>query len=124
MVKYLFKHILIDTIYFPIWWYTAGFLKVLQWSKKSMQKAERVAALKIWLKSMFKPMFQDYTKEGRIVSFFMRIVLLIFKLVMVGLWAMVLLGVILLWLTIPVITILLLLVSVGYNITELVSFFK
>jgi len=61
----------------------AGLLRVLGWARNSLIDVERIAALRLWLKSMFKPMFQDYTKSGRIISFFMRVVLLIFKLLMV-----------------------------------------
>jgi hypothetical protein len=51
---------------------------------------------------MFKPMFQDYTKEGRIISFFMRLILLIFKLVGVVAWAVMLLALIIVWLALPI----------------------
>ncbi|MFH1712917.1 MAG: hypothetical protein ABH896_01900, partial [Candidatus Jacksonbacteria bacterium] len=102
MFKYILKHIILDTLYFPIWWYSKGLLKILRWAKESLKDAERMAGLKIWIKAMFKPMFQDYTREGRIVSFFMRFVLLIFKLLMVIIWTAVLGLVILIWLGLPI----------------------
>ena len=105
MLSYLLKYIVLDTLYFPLWWYTRGFKKVLLWAGNSLQEAERSAALKIWFKAMFQPMFQDYTRSGRIISFFMRLILLIFKLVGIGLWATVLLAMITLWLALPVGTI-------------------
>lgn len=73
----------------------------MRWAKKSIKDAERIAGLKIWLKAMFKPMFQDYTREGRIVSLFMRVVLLIFKLLMVIVWAAVLGLIVAIWLALP-----------------------
>lgn len=98
MFKYLLKHIFLDTVYFPIWWYSSGLVRVLGWCKQSLIDMERTAALKIWAKAMFQPMFQDYTKSGRLISFFMRLVLLIFKLMMMGLWLIILGVIILIWL--------------------------
>jgi hypothetical protein len=60
---------------------------------------------------MFKPMFQDYTKEGRIISFFMRLILLVFKLVSVGVWAIILLALIGLWLALPIGTVWLIVIT-------------
>ena len=119
MFGYLIKHIVLDTLYFPVWWYTRGFVRVVGWAETSLKDVERIAALKIWIKSMFKPMFQDYTKEGRIISFFMRVVLLIFKLLIVIIWAAFLAFVIVLFLTLPLLTIGLLLISLGYDLIAL-----
>jgi uncharacterized membrane protein len=80
-------------------------LKILRWSGESLKDAERIAALRIWLKSMFKPMFQDYTREGRVISFFMRVVLLVFKLLMMIVWAVFLGVIILIWLGLPIVVI-------------------
>lgn len=119
MFSYILHHILLDTLYFPLWWYTRGFMKIMEWAQESLKDAERMAALKIWLKSMFKPMFQDYTKEGRIISFFMRLILLIFKLGIVIGWALFVLIIIVLWLALPIVTAGLLLVSFGYDLISL-----
>ena len=118
MLKYILKHLILDTLYFPIWWYSRGLLKVLQWSKQSLKDVERIAALKIWLKSMGKPMFQDYTREGRIISFFMRVVLLIFKLLMMILWSIFLGILIVIWIILPPLIIWLLLKNFQFSITN------
>jgi len=124
MFKHLIKHLLIDTLYFPVWWYTAGFFRVLGWAKESLIGIERVAALKIWLKSMFKPMFQDTTRSGRLISFFMRLVLLIFKLLMVIVWAVFLGAILLAWLLLPITIIWLLLKSFYIDLVDLSKLIK
>lgn len=111
MFTYIIKRLILDTIYFPLWWYSRGFIKVARWAGKSLIAVEQTASLKLWLKSMFKPMFQDYTKEGRIISFFMRLILLIFKLVGVGAWAVILLALIIAWLALPIGTVWLIIAS-------------
>jgi hypothetical protein len=111
MLRYILQRIVLDTLYFPVWWYTRGFWNVIKWAGESLKDVERMAALRIWLKAMFKPMFQDYTREGRIVSFFMRVILLIFKLLMVGVWALILLSLVCLWLGLPVVLMILIVES-------------
>jgi len=102
MIKFIIKHIILDIIYFPIWWYSKGLHYILRWAKNSLANSEQILALKIWLKSMFKPMFQDYSREGRIVSFFMRTIILAFKLIILIFWILGLGSTILTWLTLPI----------------------
>ena len=104
MLNYIIKHIILDILYFPLWWYTRGFARTIKFALRSVSDAERQIALGIWLKAMFKPMFQDYTWEGRMVSFFMRIMLLIFKIVMFGAWVIGAILIIIAWTAIPIIT--------------------
>lgn len=119
MFKFILKHIILDTLYFPIWWYTSGLLRVLGWARDSLADVERMAALKIWIRSMFQPMFQDYTRSGRIISFFMRFILLIFKLLMVLIWTVFLAAIVLLYLALLPGIVYLILKSFGINLPAL-----
>ncbi|MBI4360114.1 MAG: hypothetical protein HY564_03405, partial [Candidatus Jacksonbacteria bacterium] len=103
MLKYILQRILLDIAYFPLWWYTRGLLKIIRFGGRSISDIERNLALGIWLKAMFKPMFQDYTWEGRLVSFFMRAVLLIFKTLMFFVWVIGVIILIIAWLALPVV---------------------
>ena len=102
--------ILIDVgktiLYFPVWWYSKGLMRVINFITESASlHIHRRLALGVWLKSMFKPMYGDYTKEGRIISFFMRIVVLIYKLIATGLWLVVLLAIFLIWIILPLVVV-------------------
>lgn len=101
-VKYIAVEIIWDIIYFPIWWYTKGLARVARWCVTSASvHINRRLAIGVWLRSMFKPMYGDYTKEGRIISFFMRIVVLIYKLILLVLWLAALFVSFVLWLVLP-----------------------
>ncbi|MFA5052141.1 MAG: hypothetical protein WC544_03730 [Patescibacteria group bacterium] len=105
-IKYVAIEIIWDVIYFPIWWYTKGLSRVASYCVNSASvHINRRLAIGIWLRNMFRPMYGDYTKEGRIISFFMRIVVLIYKLVLLVLWLALLLVIFILWVVLPVLVI-------------------
>lgn len=105
-LKYIGVEIIWDVIYFPIWWYSKGLMRVINFCINSASfHVNRRMALGIWVKSMFKPMYGDYTREGRIISIFMRVIVLIWKLVGTVLWMAVLVVVFVLWIVLPIIVI-------------------
>lgn len=105
-LKYIAVEIIWDIIYFPIWWYSKGLMKVIIFCMASAYfHINRRMALGIWIKSTFKPMYGDYTKEGRIISFFMRLVVLIWKLIGTILWLVFLAVIFVLWLILPILII-------------------
>jgi hypothetical protein len=105
-VKYIAIEVVWDVIYFPIWWYTKGLVRIAKYCLGSASvHINRRLAIGVWLRSMFKPMYGDYTKEGRIISFFMRIVVLAYKLVMLVLWLAVLVIIFILWIVLPIMVI-------------------
>lgn len=105
-LKYIAVEIVWDIIYFPIWWYSKGLMRVINFCLESaIFHVNRRMALGIWVKNMFKPMYGDYTREGRIISLFMRFVVLIWKLVGIILWLIILLLVFILWIILPLVII-------------------
>lgn len=94
----IFKNFILDPIlsiiYFPLWWYSKGLLKFFIFFKKTFEEISCPFVLKILVKNLFKPMYGDYSREGRIISFFMRLILLfwrIFKIMLVFLISLVIL---------------------------------
>jgi len=84
----IFKNFIFDPIftilYFPVWWYSLGFLKFFNFLKKNIKEVSCPFVFKILIANLFKPMYGDWSREGRIISFFMRIIHLswqIFKIV-------------------------------------------
>ncbi|MFA6098195.1 MAG: hypothetical protein WCV50_01860 [Patescibacteria group bacterium] len=101
-LKYIAFEILWDIIYFPIWWYTKGLARMANYCLNSARfHLYRRVALGIWMKNMFRPMYGDYTREGRIISFFMRMVVLFWKLLSTVLWFIVLLLIFIMWIILP-----------------------
>jgi hypothetical protein len=68
---------LLDFFYFPIWWYTEGVVYIGKKCYRIFLQGNEELAPAIWLKNLFVPMFGTRDWEGKIVSFFMRLVQII-----------------------------------------------
>lgn len=101
-----FKYIIIDLIgdilYWPIWWYSKGLLKTTKASIQAITNQEKSLGLSIWVKNIFTPMFGQYDLEGRIISFFARLIQIIVRGIMLLVWTIVVVLFYLLWLILPV----------------------
>ncbi len=100
-VTFILREILGEVLYFPVWWFSIGFATFLQalWHGW-LGVAERLA-IRILLKNMFRPMYADYTRSGRVISFFFRIFLVAVRLVVLAVWTAIDLVLIVGWLVVP-----------------------
>jgi len=98
--------IIADVFYFPIWWYSVGFFRLLKNVWNFLCGQEQSLGFFIWLKNIFVPMYGQRDWEGRIISFFIRLVQVIFRGFFLLIWAILLLLVILIWLLGPILLIL------------------
>lgn len=73
-IKFLFSHLLLDAVRFPFWWYGSGLLWVLRSIAMSLENLIQGLSLRILVKNLFVPMYGDYTKSGRVISFGVRLV--------------------------------------------------
>ena len=71
--------ILWDFLYFPIWWYSTGLLKTLRGVGNFYRDQEASLNFLVWLKNIFVPMYGQYDMAGRLVSFFIRLVQIIYR---------------------------------------------
>lgn len=105
----LTKSIFLDTvksvIYFPIWWYSRGlknrFLRLINGVRTLFHNL----AIKIMFKYFFKPMFGERSRSGRIISFFMRLILLCWRLFLFLLGATGRLLLLIIWIILPIIAV-------------------
>ncbi|MFZ5391509.1 MAG: hypothetical protein ACOZAJ_04535 [Patescibacteria group bacterium] len=72
---------LLDIVRFPYWWYSQGLKKVLLWCWQSFKLSRQKLALGVFVRNFFKPMYQDYSWQGRLISLLARLFILFFKLV-------------------------------------------
>jgi len=97
----LFKFFIVDVLgsvlYFPVWWYTEGFFEIVNWVKRGLSYRWRAYSFSVWMKNFLVPMYGQYDFAGRVVSVFMRFIVLIGRgiafiaeafgyLVIVGIW--------------------------------------
>ena len=66
-------------IYFPFWWYSAGFVRFLRYLGNFLKEKQKSLALLIWIKNIFRPMYGQSDILGRLISLFMRIIQIIFR---------------------------------------------
>jgi len=78
-LKFFFKDLIGDVFYFPIWWYTKGLAKAWRSFSSTLRSANESLGLTIWIKNIFTPMFGQTDWQGRMVSFFMRFIQIIFR---------------------------------------------
>jgi hypothetical protein len=91
-----------DIIYFPIWWYTKGFIKNIIKAKNFLKNKEKTLALIVWIKNIHRPMYGQYDWTGIIISFFIRIFQIITKIIILLIWFILIIFLLLLWLTLPI----------------------
>ena len=88
--------------YWPIWWYTRGTYKVLHGSWQFIKDFNLTLGFSIWLKNLFVPMFGQKDIAGRLISFILRLVQIIFRGLALLLICLMVIIFIIFWLILPV----------------------
>lgn len=101
-MRFLWKDLLGDLFAFPLWWYSRGTLRVVQFIMRQASSYSQSLSLRIWVKNLFVPMYSQYDLAGRVISFFLRIVVLIYRLLLFTVWFFILLGMLALWMFGPI----------------------
>ncbi|MDP3244950.1 MAG: hypothetical protein Q8M83_04830 [bacterium] len=101
-LRLVFLNILGDFFYFPVWWYSLGFLKMAKKAGLSLLERERDLGLDIWLRNIFTPMYGQYDWAGRVISFFMRLAQIVGRTIILLIWLAFLLFFLCVWLAVPV----------------------
>lgn len=111
-IKFIVRDLLIELLYWPIWWYTKGLFNALSSWVREIKGQEQRLGVRIWLKNIFTPMFGQYDWEGRIISFFMRLVQIIFRSIVLAIWAILSLALVVVWIAAPLVIIYQLLLNI------------
>jgi len=104
VIKSTFLHGLANLIAFPFWWYTIGVKKRFLGLINGVSNLFRNLALKLMFTHLFKPMFGERSMSGRIISFFMRLIILIWRSFLFLLSSIALFLLFILWLALPIIS--------------------
>ena len=92
-----------DFLSFPVWWYTKGFVHIARNRIVGISSAADNLALRLLLLNIFKPMFGQYDRAGRVISFFMRIIILIGRLIYLAIYSLLQVALLLLWVAAPIV---------------------
>lgn len=68
-----------DIIFFPIWWYTVGLINFSKSLLNFLANQQKSLALFVWIKNIFKPMYGQADWQGKLISFFIRVIQIIFR---------------------------------------------
>jgi hypothetical protein len=91
-----------DVLYFPLWWYGRGLVNLTKGVMNFIADKEKALALLVWVKNIFRPMYAQYDWQGMLISFFMRLVQIIFRSIVMLLWLIISLAIIIFWIILPV----------------------
>jgi len=91
-----------DIVYFPVWWYSRGWLRVFIKLKDFIINKEKSLALWVWLKNIYKPMYGQYDWVGILISFLVRIVQIIVRSIFMLGWLVIALALMLVWIILPI----------------------
>ena len=74
----------LSIITFPIWWYSEGLQLAFRHCQSRWRFVLRSTGLLIFLRNMTQPLYGDFSRSGRIISFFIRVVLLVAIIIWTG----------------------------------------
>lgn len=92
----VFKHILIDVLreilFLPIWWYTLGLGQMVVWCGRSVKGAAQTTGFTLWTKNLFVPMYGETSVSGKLISFFIRFIMVLARGFATFVWMLVAIG--------------------------------
>ncbi len=97
----IFSDAVRDIIFFPLWWYSKGLLKVVVALKDLLIAEQRSLGLFVWAKNIFVPMYGQYDWAGRLVSFMVRFFQVCFRAFGMLVWLVLACSLFLLWICAP-----------------------
>ena len=99
--RFLLRELIGELVRFPVWWYSTGV--VLAWRRLERQWLGMVdrLGLRFLLINMGRPMYGDYTRSGRVISFFFRLFLVGWSILVLAIWSVVVAVIFLFWLILP-----------------------
>lgn len=90
-----------EIIFFPLWWYSRGFLRLAGKIIVFWREEQRALGVSVWLKNIFVPMYGQHDFAGRMISFFVRLVQVALRGLALLFWLVVGLALLLAWLILP-----------------------
>jgi len=93
--------ILGEILFFPIWWYSIGFVRLVKNVFRFWRNQEKSLGFSVWAKNIFVPMYGQNDFSGRLISFVMRLIQVVFRGFVLLLWLALVLFILIFWLALP-----------------------
>lgn len=81
VAKLVFFDLVGSVVWFPVWWYTRGIEKITASFVRAIRYRVQSYALRIWIRNFFVPMYGQHDWTSRLISVFMRFVVLVFRII-------------------------------------------
>jgi hypothetical protein len=117
VAQLLIVNLLGSVAWFPVWWYTTGFGGAVAGARRALRYRVQSYALRIWIRNFFVPMYGQYDWTGRLISVFMRFVVLVGRVIALAVEALIYGVGLVIWLLVPVVSAALLLLNVMGGVT-------
>lgn len=101
IVGKLFFELAFDVFRAPLWWYTDGIRWVVRTLARAMQQTWQSSAIGVWIKNLFVPMYGQHDFWGRIISFFIRLFQIFFRLLWNIVYFVFMIAAFCVWLALP-----------------------
>lgn len=100
-VVYILNRYLFRIYYFLYHWYVRGFRRVSNRAMNYLEKLDYKFALRINLKNIFQPLFQDYSVMGHVLGFVSRSIRIVVASIVYAVFIVFCLALYLAWAAIP-----------------------
>jgi hypothetical protein len=97
----LFIDLLGSIAYFPVWWYSKGLSRVVGAAIHALRYRKDAYALSVWIRNFFVPMYGQVDWAGRLISVFMRFVVILGRSIALAVEALIYLIGVFAWLATP-----------------------
>jgi len=107
-----------DLLYFPLWWYSRGLWGVIKWVGEFLNRKLAATGVLIWLKNLFTPMFGQRDIAGKLISFFVRVIQIIVRSIIMCFWIAFALTALVVWIIAPLVIIYQIAFQIGFFNTQ------
>jgi hypothetical protein len=101
----IITELITDILMFPVWWYSRGLFGWIRSVSGFLSNREKSIGLFVWIKNLFTPMYGQHDWQGRLISFFMRLVQIVFRGIFMLFWLIFSFLLIVAWLVLPVLVV-------------------
>lgn len=101
----VFFYFLLNLAYFPIWWYSFGFLEVVKYAFNFLVHRESGLGFLIWAANLFTPMYGQTDLAGRLISLLVRSIQIVLRGSIMLVWVFMAIILVLGWLAAPILLI-------------------
>jgi len=90
VATFLLRDLVQRVLTLPVWWYTIGLATMLKGMKNNIKQTVRGFGLDVWVKNLFVPMYGETQFSGKLISFGIRLVMVLAQSIGLFVWSLLL----------------------------------